>query len=406
MLNIEYTARACDICGSNDLEEINCYQKNVKAKTGVYRWQVRNVVCRICGFAFVSPSPVEQSVSRYYSDTYPYWQGEVTEFSIERRVRVLQRYFANRKPGIFVEIGPNATHGFRAALAPLVDHYLPVELNLACQGNVALSDLKPSSADVIAAYFVLEHVVDIGAFLARLSEIANPDALLIVEVPNLYIYGKNPAGIVWWEHTNHFSPRSLSVLAARSGFSLIEVSDSDCSRPFGFLAVFRKGQPFDLGLSEYETAKRCMAAGVAASMGYWQGLDAARHAIRRAGAGARIVFWAVNQRCADLLEGFDLPGNSVFVDSDPAKSDYLAPIPVATPNSASVEIAQADFFVIGSELYAPEILRTIENMRGTPLKPDQYILLSQGYAIERGTSYLWQEHSAAAHARRPSIMRR
>ncbi len=388
MVAICYAERVCDVCGSGNQAEISAYRTKARTRSGICEWQVRNVVCRDCGFAFVSPAPTERSLSDYYADSFLVWRGEMVEFSIERRLGFLRRHLGKSKGGTFVEIGPNATEGFQAALAPLIERYVAVEPNTGLGGKQrTLADLSLASADIIGAYFVLEHVRDPESFLARVSAALKTGGLLVVEVPNLYSYGDNPAGICHFEHLTHFSTRSLAALAARSNLDLIEASDLDCSRPYGFVAAFCKSPaPIDAPrLDEFSTAHRCMVAGAERMAEYSAQLDRARKRITVAAAGGRtVVFWPANKPCADLLDGFDAPKTSVFIDSDPARSSYLEPWPVVTPDRATEAIIRAELFVIGSELHSAEILRDITRRRGVALADQQYVILSPGFVIGLG----------------------
>ena len=388
MGEIRYAKRDCDICGSGSHTEIVAYAAKARTHGGVYKWQVRDVVCRQCGFAFVSPAPTEQSLTDYYTDSFAFWRGEKVEFSIEHRLKFLRRHLDDFPKGTFVEIGPNATQGFEAALTSLTKKYVAVEPNADYRSErQALGSLLPGTVDVIAAYFVLEHVLDPGRYLVAFSRALKTGGLLIVEVPNLCLYGDNPAGIIHFEHVTHFSPNSLAVLAARAGLKLLEASEVECSRPYGFVAAFRKSDaPIEVpDLDEFQTAHRCMVAGAGLMARYWAQFDnVRRRIIEVAAVGGTIVFWPANKPCSDLLDGFSPPETCVFVDSDPARSKYLEPVHVVVPDRAANAISRAELFVIGSELHSTEILHEIAQRRGNALLDHQYIVLSPGFVIGHG----------------------
>jgi hypothetical protein len=198
MKDIEYVDRNCDYCGGDNLDQILAYSTRARTRSFTYLWKVRNVVCRDCGFAFVSPVPTQESLAEYYADCYPFWRGESIEFSIENRLALLRR---NIKPGSrpsFVEVGNNATEPFRQALSAYLRDYRGVELNNNCSSDFeSLQSLPPGSVEILGAYFVLEHVMNPGEFLALAARSLEEQGLLVIEVPNLYIYPINPAGIVW-----------------------------------------------------------------------------------------------------------------------------------------------------------------------------------------------------------------
>ncbi|HJU56618.1 MAG TPA: methyltransferase domain-containing protein [Pyrinomonadaceae bacterium] len=390
---IEYVERNCDCCGGVRLDEILKYDTKARTRSRTYLWKVRNVVCETCGFAFVSPVPTEESLSEYYADCYSFWRGEAIEFSVENRLALLRR---NIRPGsrpLFVEIGSNATEPFQQALAEYVGEYRCAELNNDCDSDFeSLQSLAPASVDILSAYFVLEHVTNPGEFLAQAARALKEQGLLVVEVPNLYIYPVNPAGIVWYEHTNHFSPRTLSAIAGAEGFELVEVSYQDCSRPYGFAAVFsktdgprREAQAADE--SEYKIAKACMTEGANLIKNYYAQLDEVRGRIREAARGeSPIVLWAANKYCVDLLDGMELPETAIIVDSDPGKKDYLHPLPVSLPGEARDSIRRAGLFVINTSLHAGEILGQIRNEFGRRLSDEEVLIIEPGFQILKSAS--------------------
>ncbi len=390
---IEYVERNCDCCGGVRLDEILKYDTKARTRSRTYLWKVRNVVCQTCGFAFVSPVPTEGSLSEYYADCYSFWRGEAIEFSVENRLALLRR---NIRPGsrpLFVEIGSNATEPFQQALSEYVGEYRCAELNNDCDSDFeSLQSLAPASVDILSAYFVLEHVTNPGEFLAQAARTLKEQGLLVVEVPNLYIYPVNPAGIVWYEHTNHFSPRTLSAIAEAEGFELVEVSYQDCSRPYGFAAVFSKtGRPRREAQaadeSEYKIAKACMTEGANLIKNYYAQLDEVRARIREAARGeSPIVLWAANKYCVDLLDGMELPERAVIVDSDPGKKDYLHPLPVSLPGEAGDSIRRAGLFVINTSLHAGEILGQIRNEFGRQLSDEEVLIIEPGFQILKSAS--------------------
>ena len=117
------------------------------------------MVCRRCGFAFVSPCPSASDLTDYYADSYEYWQGQSLDYSIDNRLQVLRESFPDGRSLSFVEVGGNAGKKFQDAIAPLVSDYANVEVNTSCRASAsAVEELPRASADVVAAYFVLEHL--------------------------------------------------------------------------------------------------------------------------------------------------------------------------------------------------------------------------------------------------------
>lgn len=390
MPTMKYSTRVCDVCGSTELETINSYQTDARTRTGIYNWHISNVVCQRCGFAFVSPRPSERSLNSYYADSFPFWQGDTVEFSIEKRIEAIGRLLSGKKSELLIEIGPNAWQGFGEAVKRRVGQYIAVDPNAAVDAIKSTTMLRPATADVVVAYWVFEHVADPNALFAEIQRLLKPDGVVVIEVPDLLLYPADPVGIMHFEHLTHFSSRSLAVLAARHGLELIDANNEDCSRLGGFFASFRKtGQHRRGVLDEYEQALFCMSAGARCIVAYREKLTAVRAIIHsRASEGARVVFWAASKTCADLLQGLTPRPSAVFVDSDPTKRDYLAPLLFITPTAAEGAIRAGDFFVICSELHSGEIAHHIARIRGKPLEKGDYIVLSPGFAIGRGPARL------------------
>ena len=388
MKNLQYQRRPCDCCGSDRLEEVWSYDTRSRTKSDTYLWSVRNVICRDCGFAFVSPCPTENSLTDYYADSYRYWTGQSLDFCIDKRVTLLLKHVPNPVPN-FVEVGGNVSERFASAISPLVQEYTNVEINSSCDSDLrSLRSLPRESADVIGAYFVLEHLARPTNFLQSCAYALKDNGILIVEVPNLYIYPLNPAGLGLYEHTNHFSPLSVASMAAVKGLRLLEFTYQFCSRPFGFAAVFSKAKSerdksiisAGRGLNEYHLAKACMTDGLKLIEAYRNHLGEVRRKISDiCAAGDRVVIWAANRVCDELLEGFQLPDTAIVIDSNPQKSNYLQSVPVYQPDAMKEIILIAKLIVFCSQLHTEEIINFIKNNMGRSLSPDENIVIQSIY---------------------------
>jgi len=336
----------------------------------------------------VSPCPKESTLIEYYADSHEYWKGQPLDYSIENRIELLRKNVPNKRNLSFVEVGGNDSERFRAALPPLITLYTNIEVNRSCDGTMSTLDgLPPESADVFSLYFVLEHVARPAELLGLCVHALKSDGLLIVEVPNLYIYPLNPAGLVWWEHTNHFSPLSLTSLAVTKGLHLRELSYHLCSRPFGFAAVFSKTNQgsnrrlscesaMAMGQHEYHLAKACMMDGLKLIEGYREHLEEVRIRIRDVcEAGEKVVIWAANKVCIDLLDNFHLPDTAIVIDSNPEKRNYLQPVPVYEPHLVKEFILSAKLIVINTRLFTDNIIEYIKHNIGRELSRDEIILV-------------------------------
>jgi hypothetical protein len=174
-------------------------------------------------------------------------------------------------------------------------------------------------------------------------------------------------------------------MAAIEGFDLVEISYENCSRPYGFAAVFSKSAKSDCAKAvadglEFQIAKTCMTEGAASIRNYRKQLDDVRDKIRAAGRRQLpIVLWAANKHALDLVEGLTLPHGTVVVDSDPEKKNYLGQIPVAQPAEAEAAILAAKLFVINSSLHSNEILSWIRKKKGRELLDEEVIVIEPGF---------------------------
>jgi hypothetical protein len=330
MAIIEYENRNCDICDSANLTSIWRYDHKSKTRNQLFEWHVNNVVCQKCGFAFASPAPTKASLVDYYGDAFSITATKTPDYSIAKRVKVIREFSPPNKTR-FVEIGSNNCPAFLSEIHPFFTHIETVEINNECNStHRSIKTISPASVDVLAAYFVLEHVPNPGEFLRDCSVCLTDNGALIIEVPNLYIYPKDPAGLFLHEHVNHFSPRSLIALAQRNGLDVLDCRQNDCSRPYGFVAIFRRkkskisteimSDPIGVTL-----AASCIREGKGVIDVFFNQVQKTRTALLQ--VEGHVVIWGANEICSHLLRDFDLPANTTIVDSDPRKANYLSQYP-------------------------------------------------------------------------------
>lgn len=79
----------------------------------------------------------------------------------------------------------------------------------------------PGSFDLIALYYVLEHLPNPAQFIEELKSKLRPNGLLVVAVPN---YLENPFDLLIIDHCSHFRTDSLSLFMNNSGFDVLDAS--------------------------------------------------------------------------------------------------------------------------------------------------------------------------------------
>jgi SAM-dependent methyltransferase len=373
-------ARTCDCCGGADLEEVWAYRHVVQQRTRRYLWQVRNVVCRLCGFAFVSPAPEAGALLGYYADSFP--ASSTPDFSIERRLSLIDRQVAGGPAPVYVEVGSNHFPTFRTGIERRFRRTVLIEVNEACEPSArSTSAVASATADIVGCYFVLEHVVEPAALLRECARMLKPNGMLIVEVPDIHLYGDDPAGLYLCEHVNHFSTRTLERVAARASLRVVDASHEACSRPFGFAAVLTADPRVPSGeardATEVERARTSLQAGVRRIRAFLAAIREVRERLEStAEQGVPTVVWAANDVSQRLLDSGALPASVTFVDSDPAKREYLADRLVETPAEAADRIRSAGLFVVCTAVYAEQVRTAIEALRGKPLAAHEIQVLA------------------------------
>jgi len=367
---IETEPRNCDICLSSNLQEIWTYKSNYRTKTDISTWNVRNVVCKKCGFAFVSPVPLQKCLEEHYGDSFELSSGLKPDFSVEKRMRLIKKYCSGEKTS-YLEIGSNHCPEFESELQKTVETISTMEINQSCQSSFKNTDEIPEkTADIITAYFVLEHIPSPLKMLANCARVLKKSGVLIVEVPNLYLYPDDPAGLLLCEHVNHFSPTTLTAAGKLCGLELVEFSGSSCSRPFGFVAVFKKvaaiRKKAQSNQTEYAIARASMTSGVERLEKLDTKIEEAKERIlASSNKGKKSLIWSANWICLKLLERLgEVPETALFIDSDPRKANYLSNQSVNIPLNVKKEIAEAEYLVLNSALYADEIKNWIKTNTG------------------------------------------
>ncbi|HEY7773982.1 MAG TPA: methyltransferase domain-containing protein, partial [Marinagarivorans sp.] len=185
MKDIAYIDRACDCCGGDDLHSVWQYEKISKTRNEQFRWKVNNVVCKQCGFAFVSPVPTQQSLTEYYSDSFSIFTGQEVDYSIDNRLAIIQACQAISSAQSFLEVGSNNSPEFQRRLSELFSRIETVEINDDCNSTYKnLHSVPAQSQDIVASYFALEHIPNPEVFLRQCAALLKNDGCLIIEVPN------------------------------------------------------------------------------------------------------------------------------------------------------------------------------------------------------------------------------
>lgn len=88
--------------------------------------------------------------------------------------------------------------------------------------------LEPNSFHCVAAWMVVEHVIDPVATLQHMFQLLKPGGQLLISIPNVGCWEPTVFGTSWyvWEaprHLNHFSPRRIREVLQNAGFVRIRI---------------------------------------------------------------------------------------------------------------------------------------------------------------------------------------
>ena len=382
MFEISLESRACECCGGNDLEPVWSSKSIVARANGTWLFPVNVVVCRSCAFCFASPGPRREILERYYAEGFASYKKNALPYSVDARISVLERYSVPH--GVFAEIGGDQPGEFHRQCAQLFDKQLFVEISEDSPAELrSVHDLAENSVDVLAHYDVLEHVADIKVFLAACHRALRPGGVMVCEVPDLRLYPRNLL-LLECEHINHFSAATLTAIARRVDFNLIELGHV-CSRPYGFLSVFRK-EPVQTIVDthskcEFIDALACVQGGIEQiRLNELQIKILKKRITALSCSGKKVTLWAVTDLLRRMLDNFPLPESVIVVDSDPRRIDHLEQerIFVSEPKNCIEHISQSELLVICAPRYKSGILDWVARETGKTFSAGELVVLGAG----------------------------
>ena len=290
-------------------------------------------------------------------------------YSIEPRVAFLKKYSVPN--GILAEIGGDQANEFQRRLNGLFAKVINIELTANSGADyISIHDVPFNYVDVITHYDVLEHVPRLMEFLTVCKDILKNDGLMICEVPDIRLYPRNLL-LLEYEHVNHFSVSTLSTIAAQCGLELLEVGHI-CSRPFGFVAAFRKrdmaslNQTIDMPF-EYLDAQSCIKGAIYQVENVYEHIKSIQDKIANvAKQGNRITVWCVTDLLHRLIKNYELPKYAIVVDTDPRRQTHLNSygLEVFQPINQISHINNSELLVICAPRYKEDILNWIYKSTG------------------------------------------
>ena len=365
--------RLCECCDGDDLELMWSSKSVVVRKVHTWEFPVNVSICRNCGFCFSSPSPNNNDLMKYHEDGNVGFKEISLPYSIEERLRTLNKY---KVPGgVFVEIGGDGPGEFHQKASQYFSQLISIEVTKDSKNKyINISNLK-EKIDVISHYDVLEHILDVKQFLSNCYSALKRGGVMVCEVPNLKLYPENLL-LQEFEHVNHFTISSLSLIAKKIGFNLIEF-DGICSRPYGFVAIFRKDGADKACNKKYKNEFTEARASIVGGLKQIHNNDIQLINVRKkidqlTNNNKQIILWGVTDLLRSLLKDYKISDKVIIVDSDPRRKDHLIldGIKVSQPIKCIETFLHADLLVICAPRYASEILTWVKSNTGKIFKDE------------------------------------
>ncbi|MDA0241665.1 MAG: class I SAM-dependent methyltransferase [Proteobacteria bacterium] len=208
--------------------------------------------CKHCETVYNNPRPTPEILAALYSNSevYKYWSRNVYEVSAENRRKLLFRPRAEmlvqrcRNAGLtggaMLEVG--ASQGLfceEVAALGLFDSVIAIEptpdqAQVCRQKGIEVHELSyeklrlKSKLNAIASFETIEHLFSPKAFMEWAHGNLRPGGFLMLTCPNIrgfetLVLGQN-SGAVDHEHLNYFSPDSFRLLAAKTGFTDVQIT--------------------------------------------------------------------------------------------------------------------------------------------------------------------------------------
>ena len=238
-MNLNPNTIVCRVCGSSDNVLVSSSVSGAPESI-VYQ-------CLSCELVYLFPIMTEEEEEAFYmSEFEDYMEGRGSlgwespeahfksyQYEGERRLPLVHPYLLQEDS--VLEIG-SSTGYFLDDLSRYVNSVVGVEPSMAYRNYAlkrgiqtvdSLDDLKDSKFDVIALYYVLEHLRDPVDYLRQLQARLNKGGRILIEVPNvddvlLSRYDIPNFGPFYWQKVHYyvFSKKTLMDVILRSGLEV------------------------------------------------------------------------------------------------------------------------------------------------------------------------------------------
>ncbi len=250
---MEYTN--CNLCGTDYHKAHFLYSTPERYS---YKEKFNLVKCPTCGLVYVNPRPYRDEMKQYYPPDYhqrpltgqaspeksTIW-GIGWKDAIGKKIEPILKIHPSRGRILDIGAGDGSVIKFMEGLGwegwgiePIENcvEYAREKLGLKnfvkCSAEDINSVFKEENFfDVITMFHVLEHLHNPLSVLQKIKSYLKPDGFLIIEVPNFasfeaMIFRSAWVGISAPLHLYHFTPKTLSTLLEKSGYSVKKIEFS------------------------------------------------------------------------------------------------------------------------------------------------------------------------------------
>lgn len=231
----------------NNCHENTCTVVYDKVTNWEYPGMFRIVKCNNCALHYINPRPNLQEIGQYYvQDNYwgrDFTKNEKRNDKKERRdaYQYVYTYIDRvKKKGTILDIGAGTglflsyfkEKGWNidgVELSKEAVFYAKKRFNVRLKnGDFLEFPFKNNTYDVITLNGVLEHLHTPHETLEKAAKVLKKDGIIIISVPNVESVGRFLFGRHWlaWmvpRHLYHFSPKTISDMLDRSGFTIREI---------------------------------------------------------------------------------------------------------------------------------------------------------------------------------------
>jgi SAM-dependent methyltransferase len=207
--------------------------------------------CESCTAAFVWPQPTPKQMAAYYFQEYY----NKPSFVLKIIQSLRPDFFNALKPGRLLDVGCGSGNfletmqkkGWICSGTEVSDSSKPFLQVLSKKGiqikygNLPDVSFGNNSFDLITFWHVLEHVPFPSDELAISRKLLEKNGRIFIAVPNIQSVSFKLFKCNWFHldaprHQNHFSPKSLSLLLEKNGFTAEKISHYSFEfNPFGLL---------------------------------------------------------------------------------------------------------------------------------------------------------------------------